>query len=100
MEFLNNELLEEHKKLTDELSEESAQFKNCVISIVDVLNAYFSIIDYFLENSECEESVGSIGPRDKKLLSTIVDSQISGYSGNIASNRDLEKCAALFLWTN
>lgn len=96
MEFLNNELSEEYKRLTDQLSEESAQFKSCVISIVDVLGAYFSIIDYFLENSECEEGVGSFGPRDKKSLSTIVDSQISGYSGNLESNRDLEKCATLF----
>jgi len=96
MEFINNELLEEHKRLTDELSEESAQFKSCMISIVDVLDAYFSIIDYFLENSQCEEDVGSIGPKDKKLLSTIVDSQISGDSGNIESNRNFEKCATLF----
>ena len=55
MEFVNQKVSEEHRRWIDELSEESDSSKDGVISIIDVLNAHFSLVDYFLENSEGEK---------------------------------------------
>jgi len=96
MKFINQELSEEHKRLIGAFLEESEQFIDCAISIVDVLNAHFSIIDYFFENGEGEKRVGSIGPIDKGLLTSTVAAQKTEYSGNLKWKTDYEKCAALF----
>ncbi len=55
MEIVNQALFDEHKRWVDAFSEESALFNDCVISITDVLNTHFSIVDYFLENGESEK---------------------------------------------
>ena len=96
MEFINQGLSEEHKRLIGALLEESAQFNDCVIGIADVLNAHFSIIDYFLEKGKGGKWVGGIGPIDKGLLSSAVAAQKTEYSGNLKWKTDYEKCAALF----
>ena len=96
MEFVNQGVLEEHKRWTDAFSEENALFNDCMISITDVLNTYFSIVDYFLEIGEGEIGGGEIGPINKELLSSAVSRQISGYSGNPKWKTDYEKCATLF----
>ena len=96
MEFVNQRLLEEHKRWIDALAQESALFKDCAICITDVINIHFSIADYFLENSEGEKRVGDFGPIDKELLSSAVARQIGGYSGNPIWKTDFEKCATLF----
>ena len=96
MEFVNIGLSEEHKQWIDTLLEECGRFNDCVIDIVDVLNAHFSIIDYFLENGKGKKGVGGIGPIDKGLLSSAVAAQKTEYSGSLKWNTDFEKCAALF----
>ncbi|MDX2451741.1 Fic family protein [Desulfosarcina sp.] len=96
MEFVNQRLSEEHKRLIDTLLEESAQVSDCVIDIVDVLNAHFLIIDYFFENGEGGKGVAGIGPIDKGLLSSAVAAQKTEYSGKLKWKTDYEKCAALF----
>lgn len=96
MEFVNQRLLEVHKRWVDAFSEESALLNDCVICIVDVLNAHFSITDYFIENGEGEKDIGDIGPIDKGLLSSAVAMQIVECSGNLKWKTDYEKCSALF----
>ena len=96
MELVNHEVLKEYNKWIDELSDENALYKDCVISIVDLLNAHFSLIDYFFENGELNKSFVNIGLRNKKLLSSVVASQIEGYTGDIDWERKSEKCATLF----
>jgi len=96
MELVDQRLSEEHKRWIDTLLEESAQVSDCVIGIVDVLNAHFSIIDYFLENGEGGKGVGGIGLIDKGLLSSAVAAQKTEDSGNLKWKTDYEKCAALF----
>ena len=96
MEFVNQGLSEEHKRLIDTLIEESTQFSDCLIGIADVLNTHFSIIDYFLENGEGGKGVAGIGPIDRGLLSSAVAAQKTEYSGGLKWKTDFEKCAALF----
>lgn len=96
MELVDQRLSEEHKRWIDTLLEESAQVSDCVIGIVDVLNAHFSIIDYFFENGAGGKRVGGIGLIDKGLLSSAVAAQKTEYSGNLKWKTDYEKCAALF----
>lgn len=96
MEIVNQGLFEEHKKWIDALSEESGLFNGCVICITDVLNTYFSILDYLLENGEGEKRGGAIGPIDREMLSSAVARQIGGYSENPIWETDYEKCASLF----
>jgi hypothetical protein len=82
MEFVNHGLSGEYEKSVAALSDERTLFSDCVICISDVLNAHFSLIDYFIENGEGEKGVGDIGLRDKGLLSSAVAMQIVGYSEN------------------
>jgi prophage maintenance system killer protein len=96
MELVNQGVLEEHKRWLDVLSEARALFNGGGICIIDVLNAHFSIVDYFLENDEGEKGVGGIGPIDKGLFSSTVAMQIVGPSGNLKWKTEYEKCAALF----
>ena len=96
MEFVNQGLSEEHKRLIGTLLEECARFNDCVIGIIDVLNAHFLIIDYFLENGKGGKGVGGIGPIDKGLLSVAVATQKAESSGDLKWTTDYEKCAALF----
>ncbi|MGD9506616.1 MAG: hypothetical protein AB7W37_17045, partial [Syntrophobacteraceae bacterium] len=72
MEFVNPDVASEHARWVERLSEESSQFSNSVISIVDVLDAHFSIVDYFLEEGTGDKAVGGIGPREEGLLSSAV----------------------------
>lgn len=96
MEFANRALLEAHKKLIDAFSEESAMFIDCVISMHDVLNAHFSIVDFFLENRNEVKNVENIGAIDTELLSSAVGMQIVERSGKFKWKTDYEKCSALF----
>lgn len=96
MEFVNQGLSEEHKRLIDALLEESARFNDCVIGIVDALNVHFSILDYMIENGEGGKDVAGIGPIDKGLLSSAVAAQKAEHSGSLKWKTDYEKCAALF----
>ena len=96
MEFVNQRLIEEHKRWVAAFAEEGDLFNDCVIRITDVIDTHFSIVDYFFENREGKEGVNGIGPTDKELLSTAVARQIGGYSGNPKWETDYEKCATLF----
>ena len=96
MEIVNQALFDEHKRWVDAFSEESALFNDCVISITDVLNTHFYIVDYFLENGESEKGGGAIGPINKELLSSAVARQKNGNSGYPNWETDYEKCATLF----
>ena len=96
MDFSNNELKAEYNRWVDKLSEENDRFNDCTVTILDVLNAHFSIVDYFLEEGEEEKAVGGIGPRDEGLLSSAIARQVTSYGNNEKWKTDYEKCATLY----
>lgn len=96
MEFVNQDLYDEHRRWINKVSEESDLFKDCVICIADVLDAHFSIVDYFLDEESGSNAVGGIGPRDTGLLSSAVARQITSFNDTYKWKNEFEKCATLF----
>ena len=52
MQFVNIDLQKKYNLWIKELSSESTLYDDCVISIIDILNIYFSIAEYFLKTGE------------------------------------------------
>lgn len=96
MDYTNKDLIIDHQRCIDELAEEIDFSNGCIISIADVLDAHYSIVDYFLEKGKDEKRVGGIGPRDKGLLSSAVARQWVGYGRKTKWTTEYEKCATLF----
>jgi len=96
MEFADQNLLAQYQRWVDETAEKNSQFHDCVISLTDVLNAHFSVVDYFLENGEGGTFSREIGPRDPTLLYTVVAGQRAAVSGDIERAPDYDRCAQLF----
>ena len=96
MLFVNKNLEREYNFWVDQFSEESVIFDGCELSIIDVLNAHYSIADFFLEDGGCELNVSAIGPRDKNLLLTAISSQKDHCAKKIECKPKYEACATLF----
>lgn len=62
------------------------------ISVQDVLNVHFLIVDMFYGKSE---GLGGVGPKDIGLLSSAVSRQFSGFSGQEKWETTEEKAATL-----
>ena len=96
MQFVNIDLQKKYNLWIKELSSESTLYDDCVISIIDILNIYFSIAEYFLKTGEDRINIGFIGPRHKKILSNAVASQMFRYPKNNELSDDYLRCATLF----
>ena len=81
---------------TDAFRGENALLTDCIICINDVINAHFSVVDYFLENGEGTKDSWGLGPIDKTSLSSAVSMQRSECMTNQLWQTDDEKCSALF----
>ena len=61
MEFAEYRLEEEYERCIDKFPEERDSLNGCLISIDEVLYAYFSLIAYCLESGEDERDLAPIG---------------------------------------
>lgn len=96
MKFAAPTLMNHYQSCIDAVSEGRPRSNDGVISLRDVIDAHFFIVDYFLETPQGAESIRRIGPRDPQRLTAIVDRQLSVSSRNIEAVRDYETCAELF----
>ena len=96
MEFSNHKVTKEYSRWIKLCSSEGGLFDSCLISISDVLDAHFSIVEYFYNERDGEKAVGGVGPRDFNLLSSAVARQITSYQGKDKWKNDFEKLATLF----
>jgi prophage maintenance system killer protein len=95
MDFVYPDVSKEYRRWVNLLVEESRRFLSCTISIIDVLDAHFSIVDFFYDARD-EKAVGGVGPRDVGLLSSAVARQTTSFADKYKWNTDYEKCATLF----
>lgn len=96
MEFVNRDVATEYSRWFNKCSTENGEFSLCTICIVDVLEAHFSIVDYFYDERGGKKSVGGVGPRDFNLLSSAVARQTTSFGGVYKWQTDYEKAATLF----
>lgn len=96
MEFVNQGLLKVYSESIQAFSEANESFNSCVICIEDVLDVYFAIVDFCLENGGGVDDVEHIGWIDKASLFSAVAMQLVDFSGKLEWKTDYEKCSALF----
>lgn len=96
MEFASRKLTLAYKASVAAISGEPSIASGGAISVFDVLDAHFSIVDYFLENGQEEKCLKDFGPKDNQRLSSLVAVQATEDSSCCEVDPDCVKCAKLF----
>ncbi len=96
MEFVNPDVKTEYSRWIKECAKERDLLNECTICITDVLDAHFSIVDYFYDERDGEKAVGGVGPRDLNLLSSAIARQLTSFGGDYKWKNDYEKLSTLF----
>jgi death-on-curing protein len=96
MEYVNQDVVTEYRRWINKCAEENIVFEKCVVSIADVLEVHFSIVDSFYDERNGKKSIGGVGPRDLNLLSSAVARQATSFDGIHKWQDNYEKAATLF----
>ncbi len=96
MEFVNPDVRNEYNRWIELCADECEQFDSCAITIVDVLDAHFSIVDYFYDERDGEKAIGGVGPRDLNLLSSAIARQVTSFGEEYKWKTEYERLATLF----
>lgn len=65
------------------------------VSVFDILDAHYLIIDHFYQNLD-GEGIGGIGPRDENMLLSAISRQNSSFGSLTKWTNDFDICATLF----
>lgn len=96
MKRVNKEFLAEKKLWLKALANETARFGDCVIGVNDVIDAYFSLVDFLFQAGFALKVTGGIGAINGQRLVSAVSRQKDVVSRKPKWKTDYEKCATLF----
>jgi death-on-curing protein len=96
MEFTSRKLTLAYKASLAEISSEPDTASGFTISAFDIVDAHFSIVDYFLEYGQEGKCIKDFGPRDNKRLPALVAVQATADFSCGGVESDCVKCAKLF----
>lgn len=93
---LSEEVLSEYNRWKDKVDSECQSDSRKTLSTLDILQAHFLIVDFFVADKNQQEGLGGIGPKSLQLLESATSRQNTGMGGTYKWDNPYDICATLF----